>query len=483
MNTYASYSFLAMMACVAVGGGLYVVQSKQRAAQEALSHLQAKMELIEAKEASIAPMIQKVITSQEPWRDLQSSLKDAVVQIFSQIAEIDILEPQKTPNQYQVTGTGFFINEAGEIVTNAHVVSQAKAVWIQIPSLGKRQIDVEVVGVSPDRDIALLRVGQKGLDAIKQEIGKISFLVLGDSDAVHRADEILTLGYPLAQQGLKSTKGVVSGREKNLIQIDAAINPGNSGGPSINNAGHVIGINTAYQPKAQSVGYIIPINELKVILDDLRELKLLRRPFLGILYNNASETLTKFLGNPEPGGLFVVDVYEGSPLYKAGVKRRDMIYELNGHRVDIYGELPWIEDKISIVDYVSQLKLGDEVRIVLYREGQKKEIVFNFEQADQLPVHKIYPGYEEIDYEIIAGMLIQELALNHLPVLVNNSPGLAKYAEIKNQMEAAVIVTHVFPNSLAQRSRSFGPGVIIKEINGQKVATLNDVRRELLKKL
>jgi serine protease Do len=367
MNTYTFYSFVALLACVAVGGGLYVVHSKQRAAQESLSHMQAKMELLEAKEASIAPMIQKVITSQEPWRDLQSSLKDAVVQIFSQIAEIDILEPQKTPNQYQVTGTGFFINESGEIVTNAHVVSQAKAVWIQIPSLGKRQLDVEVVGVSPDRDIALLRLGQKGIDAIVQEIGKISYLTLGDSDAVHRADEILTLGYPLGQQGLKSTKGVVSGREKNLIQIDAAINPGNSGGPSINNAGHVIGINTAYQPKAQSVGYIIPINELKVILDDLRELKLLRRPFLGILYNNASETLTKFLGNPEPGGLFVVDVYEGSPLFKAGVKRRDMIYEINGHRVDIYGELPWIEDKMSIVDYVSQLKLGDEVRIVLYR--------------------------------------------------------------------------------------------------------------------
>src|SRR5690606_2807503 len=109
-----------------------------------------------------------------------------------------------------------------------------------------------------------------------------------------------------------------------------------------------------YAPKAQNVGYIIPINELKVIIDDLRDVKLLRRPFLGILYNNASESLTKFLGNPSPGGLFVVDVYAGSPLHKAGVKRRDMIYEINGHRIDIYGELSWIEDKISIVDYVSQ---------------------------------------------------------------------------------------------------------------------------------
>ena len=227
--------------------------------------------------------------------------------------------------------------------------------------------------------------------------------------------------------------------KKILSKLALRLTPVNSGGPSINNAGHVIGINTAYQPKAQSVGYIIPINELKVILDDLRELKLLRRPFLGILYNNASESLTKFLGNPEPGGLFVVDVYEGSPLFKAGVKRRDMIYEINGHRVDIYGELPWIEDKMSIVDYVSQnsnlaMKYG-----LFFIVKDRKKIVFNFEQADQLPVHKIYPGYEEIDYEIIAGMLIQPLALTICRLSVNNSPALAKYAEIKTKWKVQLL--------------------------------------------
>lgn len=463
------------------GISLYKIQQKQESIENLLHHMQAKIEVVESKGEHVPPVIQRVITSQEPWRDLQVELKDTVVQIFSQIAEIDLLEPQKTPNQYQATGSGFFINDKGDIITNAHVVNQARAAWIQIPSLGKRQLDVEIIGVSPDRDIALLRLGKEGLELIKQEIGKIPYLILGDSDLVRRADEILTLGYPLGQQGLKSTKGVVSGHEKHLIQIDAAINPGSSGGPSINSAGQVIGINTMYAPKAQSVGYIIPINELKVIIDDLRNVQLLRRPFLGILYNNASESLTKFLGNPVPGGLFVVDVYAGSPLHKAGIKRRDMIYEVNGHRVDIYGELSWIEDKISIVDYVAQLKLGDPVHIVLYRQGKKKEVTFNFEQAEPLPIHKIYPGYEDIDYEIIAGMLIQPLKLNHLPLLVNIAPGLAKYADMKNQMEQALIVTHIFPDSQAQRSRSFGPGVIIKEINGQEVKSLDDVRKQLFR--
>ena len=85
MNTYALYSFLAVMACVGVGSGLYVVHSKQRASQQAFSHIQAKIELIEAKEASIAPMIQKVITSQEPWRDLQSSSRTLLYRYFPRL--------------------------------------------------------------------------------------------------------------------------------------------------------------------------------------------------------------------------------------------------------------------------------------------------------------------------------------------------------------------------------------------------------------
>ena len=122
--------------------------------------------------------------------------------------------------------------------------------------------------------ICTIKVKPEGLEIIKNEIGGVKFLTLGDSDYVHRADEIMALGYPLGQQNLKSTTGVVSGREQHLIQISAPINPGNSGGPSLNIRGEVIGINTAYIPDAQSVGYIIPINELKIILEDLRKIKL-----------------------------------------------------------------------------------------------------------------------------------------------------------------------------------------------------------------
>lgn len=428
-------------------------------------------------------IVERLISSGITWADLQNNVKDTVVQIFSQVAAVDLLQPYKTPHQQPVTGSGFFINDEGEIITNAHVVDQAKAVWIQIPSLGKQQIDVEVIGVSPDRDLALLRVKKEGLEFIKSALGTLPYLMLGNSDLVHRGDEIMTLGYPLGQQGIKSTVGVVSGLEGHFIQIDAPINPGNSGGPSVNKNGMVIGINTAGYLEAQNVGYIIPINELKLVIDELRKTKLLRKPFLGILFNNASESLTSYLGNPSPGGLYVVNVFKNSPLAKAGVQPSDMIYNINGHDLDIYGELLWNDEKISIIDYVSQLKLGQEVHLIVWRKGKRHDITLIFDQVDPLPIKRIYPGYEKIDYEIIAGMVIQPLTINHLPLLVNIAPSLAKYAEMQNQLEPALIITHIFPDSQAHRSRALAPGFVLKEINGQTVKTMDDLRQALFKGL
>ncbi len=474
-------TILCIFLFVLLFGVAYFLYKKQEQLSSSLQELHKKELAVAGEKGKEAPIIEKIISRQQTWSDLQTIVKDTVVQIFAQKAAPDLLQPYKTPTPYQATGSGFFINEEGEIVTNAHVVDQSKSVWIQIPSLGKQQIDVEVVGVSPDRDLALLRVKPEGMEILKKEIGSIKFLQLGNSDFVHRADEIMALGYPLGQQSLKSTTGVVSGREQHLIQISAPINPGNSGGPSLNIQGEVIGINTAYVPDAQSVGYLIPINELKIILDDLRKVMLLKRPFLGVLFNNASEALTQFLGNPLPGGLYVVDIYKDSPLHKAGVQKRDMIYEINGHKIDFYGELLWNEDKISIVDYVSQLKLGQEVDLTVYRNGVRKDLKFIFDQAEFLPIHKIYPGYEDIDYEIFAGMVVQPLTTNHLPLLVNIAPGLTRYAEMKYQMEPALIITHIFPDSQAQRSRSIMPGGILNEVNGIRVKTLDELRKALFK--
>jgi len=423
-------------------------------------------------------VIEKTVTKSELWRPIQDQVKDTVVQVFSQIAEVNIMEPFKSPQIFSASGSGFFINDTGELITNAHVVSQAASVWIQIPSLGKRIIDVEVVGVS-DRDIALLRINPQDLESIKAALGgHIPSLKLGNSDEVRRSDDVLALGYPLGQQSLKSTTGVISGREQHMIQMSAAINPGSSGGPLLNSLGQVIGINTAGITEAQNIGYIIPVNDLKIVLGDLRENKILRKPFLGVLYNNGTETLTEYLGNPQPGGCYVVEVVKDSTLYKAGVQRGDMIYELNSHRLDVYGDMtvPWSEDKISIIDYVSRLKLGDQIKMVLYRKGQRKEVTVAFSQIELPAIRKVYPGYEELDYEIIAGMVVMPLTLNHIHLLAQAAPGLTRYAEMKNQSEPALLITHVFPTSQLYRSRTLTVGATINEVNGMPVKTLDDLR-------
>jgi len=436
-------------------------------------------------------MVNKEVVPTQPangslWGAIQARAKDTVVQVFSQIAEIDLLQPYRSPSQGQAFGSGFFISQEGELLTNAHVVANATSVWIQIPSLGKRIVDVTVVGVCPERDIALLKLTPESLQLVRSIIGKVPYLNLGDSDAVHRSEELLALGYPLAQHSLKSTTGVVSGREnmggQAVIQMSAPINPGSSGGPSLNRAGQVIGINTSTAVGAQNANYIIPSNEVKIVLDDLRRLKLVRKPFFGVVPLAANAALTEYLGNPQPGGVYVVEIFKKSLLEKAGMQTGDMIYEINGYSVDNYGEMsvPWSEDRIAMTDYISRLKLGQPVTVVYYRNGKRHEINFTFTLSEQLPIRTIYPEYEAVDYEIIAGMVIMPLTLNHVIGLQKVVPELAKYLETKEQLKPALLLTHVFPDSQAHRSRAIGIGSVITEVNGTPVGTLQELRDALL---
>ncbi len=442
-------------------------------------------ELPETNDAVLLQLLQQTKEHsiiRQPWRPIQEEVHDTVVQLFSQVAEIDMLQPYKTPAQYGVRGSGFIINEQGDIITNAHVVEQAIAVWIQIPSLGKRLIDVSIIGICPERDLALLRMSPEGLALLREHKGYIAYLTLGDSDTVHRADEVLALGYPLGQESLKSTTGVISGCEKNLIQMSAPINPGSSGGPLLNVKGQVIGINTSGFTEAQNIGYIIPVNELRVILPDLYTTPLLRKPYMGVLHNNATESLITFLGNPLPGGVYVAQVVQGSSLDKAGLQAGDMIYQVNGYDVDMYGEIkvPWSEDKISVGNYLARIPTGKMVDFAVYRTGTKIDFTVTFDCTEPLPIRRMYPQYEAIDYEAFGGMVAMELTLNHIKLLLNQIPGLSRYLDMKNQVEPALIITHIFPNSELFKSRTVHVGATINEVNGKGVKTLAEYRQALL---
>lgn len=416
------------------------------------------------------------------WRDVQEKALDTVVQIFVNSASFNWQEPYKTPKQRKSYGSGFFIDDKGHLVTNYHVIDEAVGIKIQIPSLGKEQFKVDVVGVSPDRDLALLKISKNAFNMVVKKLGKIPFLTLGDSDKIFRAQEIMALGYSLGQEKLKSTQGIVSGREivhdESYIQITAALNPGNSGGPSLNNLGQVVGINTARISQAQGVGYIIPINDVKNVIQHLLSIKFLRKPILGCEFNFGTKNMVRFLSNPLPGGFYVSRVYKDTLLEKSGVRDGDMIYEINNNKIDLYGEMniSWSEDKIPVIALLNRFTLGQEVNLVVYRNGERRNIDFKFALVDPLPIRFFYPEYETIDYEIIGGMVIMQLTLNHVERFHEDNPYLYKYTKRQNQYTPRLIITHIFPTSKTQDARVVAVSDIIKKVNGKIVNTLDELR-------
>jgi len=417
------------------------------------------------------------------WGEIQDFAQNAVVQIFAQVGKFNWTEPYKIEDQYEGRGSGFLINEEGFLITNTHVVNEAKLVWVHIPALGREPLYTDVVSICPDVDIALLRLQEGSMQKIRALLGAIPYLTLGDSDQLYRAESVLTLGYPLGQYRLKSSTGVVSGRElldgHALIQITAPINPGNSGGPLLNLRGQVIAIAIASVPLASNIGYAIPINDLKIIIDNLYTQNLIQKPQLGIQLMFASDEKATYLNNPIPAGLYVTNVFKGSLADKIGLQAGDMIYECNGVRLDPYGDavVEWSSNKVSFFELMSRIKIGEKASLVIYREGKRLPLEFMYDVVQIFNIRSMYPDYESVEYETIAGLVIMELSSNHLPDLIEGAPELIKYQLAQNRLNSVLVISHMLPGSYAHRLRMLRIGDIITEINGKKVKTLHDMRR------
>ena len=240
-----------------------------------------------------------------------------------------------------------------------------------------------------------------------------------------------------------------------FLQIDAAINPGSSGGPLVSGDGYVVAINTAGIRQAENVGYAIPINEVKIVLSDLYTQKIVRKPILGAFTIKADEYLTAYLGNPQPGGAYIVELLPDGPLAMAGIKIGDMIYEVNGHRVDVYGELRVKEgrDKTSLFDYVTQFAIGETVHFVVYRNGEHIDVSIKLESRKPRGVERFFPWHETLDYEVFAGMVVMPLTLNHVRGMQEQMPGLMRFTLPTAMGEEALLISHIFSDSLVANRR------------------------------
>ncbi len=268
------------------------------------------------------------------------------------------------PVPRQGVGSGFVVSADGEIVTNAHVVEGAQRVQVQIAT--GQVLDARLVGVDPMTDVALLRV-----DAPDD----LPVLPLGDSDRLQVGDWVLAIGSPFgltrsATAGIVSAKGrfIGSGPYDDFIQTDAAINPGNSGGPLIDLDGRVVGVNTAIlAPSGGNVGigFAIPANLARWVMEQLRERGRVVRGWLGIAVQAVTPDLARSFGLDRPRGALVADVTPGGPGARAGLRRGDVIVRFGDQTIKESRDLPTA---------VAMTDPGETVSITVVRDGDERTL-------------------------------------------------------------------------------------------------------------
>jgi S1-C subfamily serine protease len=411
---------------------------------------------------------------------MKYSSEHAVVQLFVQTAIFDWLEPYKPPRQISTFGTGFFIDGDGHVLTSFHVISEAVAIQAQVPSLGKERFDLIVVGIYPDRDIALLELTPAAKERFLTFVEQIPYVLLGESDRVKRGESVLALGYPLGQETLKITQGVVSGYQEMdgevFLQVTAPLNPGNSGGPCVNEIGQVVGVNTSIIQEAQNIGYVVPISDVKAVIKAMYSVKIVHRPVLGCDFNYSSSIMRTYLGNPEPGGIYINRVFKQTSFSEAGICPGDMIYKINHHELDVFGDtnVSWSDEKIHFTGLLHRFDIGQQIDILYYRYGERCEKKITFNMQKPLPIRLMFPEFEKIEFEILGGMVVMPLTFNHIGVFEEHRSDLGKYCLRDNQYEGRLVISNIFQNSPAQQARVLEAGDIIALVNNKTVHTIED---------
>jgi S1-C subfamily serine protease len=283
------------------------------------------------------------------------------------------------------TGSGFVLDTEGHILTNNHVIEGASKIEVKLGA-SSHNYTAEVVGTDPASDLALLKV--------QAPASELHPLTLGDSSKMEVGDPVVAIGNPF---GLDRTvtSGIVSALQRqiqapngfsidNVIQTDAAINPGNSGGPLINSAGEVIGINSQIETGGSGsngnvgIGFAIPINTAKEVIQELETKGTVAHAYLGISGGSITPELAKAVNLPVQEGVLIQTVEKGGPAEKAGVEGGTTKATIGGAEITLGGDIiteaegKKISNMEQIIELVNSKKPGDEVTLKLLRNGKEK---------------------------------------------------------------------------------------------------------------
>ncbi|RYZ75949.1 MAG: PDZ domain-containing protein [Proteobacteria bacterium] len=374
--------------------------------------------------------------------------------------------PDPRSQQAMALGTGFIIRDDGLIITNNHVVEAADIIKVQLDNTSGKLYEAEVIGRDPQTDLALIKIDAK----MKLPVAK-----LGESKSVQVGEYVAAFGNPYGHAHTMTT-GIVSALGREIaeinrfpfIQTDASINPGNSGGPLVNTQGFVIGVNTAIDARAQGIGFAIPIDNVKQIVDQLEKSGRVRRGFIGVGIATVDEDVAAQLGLPgDTKGVAITQVQRGGPADKGGLRPYDVILEFGGQ--------PTV-DASALSRAVGDTPIGSTAKVKYWRveeNGKRRELTSNItigENADDTrkaaaPSKQFFGQKAPFDL----GFKVADY-----------STAIAKEFNLPADGPQGPVVTEVERGGAASRS-GLSAGDVIMDINRSSVAKSTDVLKRLKK--
>ncbi len=368
----------------------------------------------------------------------------------------DMFKEFGTPQERQsyALGSGFIIDEKGIVVTNNHVIEGAEDIVVQVN--GEKKLKAKVIGADPLSDIAVLQIETKD---------KFIPVKFGDSDKARIGDWVIAIGNPFGLGGTV-TSGIISARNRSIglsryedyIQTDASINTGNSGGPLFDMQGDVIGINTAILGRSGNlgIGFSIPSNSAKIIINQLIEFGETKRGWLGVRIQEVTQEIADVEKLDEPRGALVASVAPNSPSEKAGVKDGDIILEFNGEKIREMKELPII---------VARTEVGKKVKVKIWRN--KKEIVktITLGRLETSEDFKIAEKKETIKETTIENLKIKVKKLTSEDIKLRNLPNQSSGLIITQIEEESPLAGSIEVNSIileAQKKKIRSPEDLVQ---------------------
>jgi serine protease Do len=393
---------------------------------------------------------QTVVTRSNPFPNFQFPPGSPFGDMFKEFGT-----PQE--RQSSALGSGFIIDEKGILVTNNHVIEGAEDIVVQVN--GEKKFKATVIGADPLSDIAVLKIESK------EKFLPVRF---GDSDKARIGDWVIAIGNPFGLGGTV-TSGIISARNRSIglsryedyIQTDASINSGNSGGPLFDMSGNVIGINTAILGRSGNVGigFSIPSNSAKIVIDQLIKFGETKRGWLGVRIQDVTKEIAEVEKLDKPRGALVASVAPNSPSEKAGVKSGDIILEFNGEKIEQMKELPMI---------VARTEVGKKVKVKIWRNKKEITKTITLGRLETSEDFKISEKKEELPKEtLIESLKIKVRKLSDQDIKTRNLP---------NQTNGLVI-TSIEKNS--PLTGSIEVNSVILEAQKKKIRNVEDLNQAL----